>query len=525
MIMSAHTKAVITCFLIAASQPAAASPWLDLRMPEERQRSSERMRAVEMTPDLAPLSLREYPNDPLNAISGERIFQHLENVIALTREHRPPNEPYWGRIAGSKTEHETSRYLANKFRELGLTDVRLDEVKGGPQWIPKEWSVELIADPAYGEGTENYTLNSAFPALQLGDVGDSASHTEQVEAELVYVGFGQPADLVGRDITGKIAVVRAVMQPDSFFQTARGHIDALVEAGAVGVLTVLDSPGNHRYALEDMGPPDVPCFVLGGDDGRFLLDVIAGSNDLPPLRARLNLHTEIKPTWLGYNALGTVSGETDEYMIVMAHLDSYFEGANDNAAGIASLLTLAEYFADEATEKPQRNILFVGISGHHEFSDGVREFITAHSDELDRSVLVMNIEHPSSTYNYYRGELHFKRFTVPGQITTTTSQGTRSLNISNRNKALTDIYAAAIDRYSLVIDANLERRPPSGDAALLVNAGYTTVQILDSNIWYHSDADLTDTIKPAGLERATRVYAEVLRQADRLKRAAIVRKK
>jgi len=46
---------------------------------------------------------------------------------------------------------------------------------------------------------------------------------------------------VGRDLTGKVAVVHSVLQPDPFSQSARGHIEAVIEAGAVGVLTMLDA--------------------------------------------------------------------------------------------------------------------------------------------------------------------------------------------------------------------------------------------------------------------------------------------
>jgi hypothetical protein len=127
----------------------------------------------------------------------------------------------------------------------------------------------------------------------------------------------------------------------------------------------------------------------------------------------------------------------------------------------------------------------------------------------------MNIEHPSSTLSYFRGPLKFKRFTVPGQIVTTTTHGTRSLNVSNGNALLIDFYRQAIDRYGLVINAERELSPPTGDAFDLYRAGYVVVQILDANIWYHSTADRIDVIQAAGMERATRLYADVLDHIDR----------
>jgi Iap family predicted aminopeptidase len=70
-----------------------------------------------------------------------------------------------------------------------------------------------------------------------------------------------------------------------------------------------------------------------------------------------NLHTST--VW------GTLPGTTDETVYIVAHRDGWFEGANDNAAGVATLLGVAEYFAKIPKQKRRRTIMFVGTSGHH----------------------------------------------------------------------------------------------------------------------------------------------------------------
>jgi Zn-dependent M28 family amino/carboxypeptidase len=42
---------------------------------------------------------------------------------------------------------------------------------------------------------------------------------------------------------------------------------------------------------------------------------------------------------------GSLPGSSDETIFVVAHRDGWFEGANDNASGVATMLGLAEYFA------------------------------------------------------------------------------------------------------------------------------------------------------------------------------------
>jgi hypothetical protein len=499
-------------FLLVPGAVYSADAWFGLKMPAKRAQQSQNYREAYATPALPPLSLRlPEADDPYTGIDGAEVHRYLEEIIGITRQHRPDGENYWGRIAGSAAERATADYVADRFREFGLAEVRTETVKGGPQWWPVDWSVTLVGNSAYGEGTEDYRLDSAFPAVQLGA---GAMDVAALEAELVYVGLGQPVNLLNRKLAGRIAVVRAELQPDPFFQTARGHIEEIVHAGAIGVMTIMDAPGNHQYALERLDVPDVPSFVVGGDDGRFLEDVLVASGGIEgpgvALKARLNMKAEVRNSWEGKNVIGLIPGTIDEYVILTAHLDGYFDSANDNAGGVAAMLTLARFFADT---QPQRNLLFVGTSAHHEFSDGSRAFIDAHPEILEKTVLVFNIEHPSSIKSYYRGPLKLERVTVPGQLIVTTSQSKRSLTISNGNPLLHSIYQDGIDRYGMVVDAMIARRP-TGDAYDFFLARTPVVQILDANLWFHSTGDRIDTIHPHGLERATRLYAFVLDRID-----------
>ncbi|MEC9375048.1 MAG: M28 family peptidase [Pseudomonadota bacterium] len=495
--------------------------WFGVAMPDKTEDRSNRLRKALVEPDLPQHSIRlPASEDPYRDIKGDELMAYLQEVINITRETRPEGENFWGRIGGSRSEIAVAEYMAKKFKDFGLNDVQLDDVPGGEQWWPLNWSATLIGDEAYGKGTKDVNFKSAFPAIQLGGIANS---TENLEAELVYVGQGHVADLLGRDVKGKIAVMLANLQPDGFFQTARGHAENAVEAGAAGVLIVMEAPGNHQYALEDMGPPEVPSLVLGGDDGRFLISAIEAAGEDHTISARLSLTTEIRPNWNGKNVRGTIIGETDEWVVIVSHLDGYFDSANDNGAGLASLMALARFYA-ERDIKPRRNMMFVGTSAHHEYSDGADAFIRDHADILKKTVGVMNIEHPASIMSYYRGELKFKNFTLPGQLNTTTTHGSRSLNISNQSELLTGFYREGIDRYGLVVDAMLERSPPTGDAIAFFRAGNTVMQILDSNIWYHSDGDMIDTIPGVGVARATRVYAYVLDQIEKHSRKELLKK-
>ncbi len=506
-----HAAFMLALSLGLVAPAAIAEPWFGLDLPAKRAAKSLKFRQAYSEPDIPPLSLRlSSSEDAYQAIRGEEIHAYLQDIVDLTVANRPAGARYWGRIAGSAAEIASADYLGERFREFGLEEVRSEPVIGGPQWWPHSWQVTLLGDPAYGEGTTDLALETAFPALQLGE---GALAVDGLVGELIFVGRGHAIDLMDRDIKGKIAVVRSVLQSDPFFQSARGYIEGIIEAGAVGVITLLDTPGNNQFALERMGPPGVPCFVLGGDDGRFLEEAMVAAGIDSPLRVRLDIQAEVSESWQGKNIMGVVAGTTAENVVILAHLDGYFESANDNAGGMASLLALAKFFSDPSRNPPNRNLIFLGTSAHHEFSDGARSFVENHADILNDTLLAFNIEHPSSVMTDYRGPLKFERFVLPGQLMTSTSQGTRAWTVSNNNEVLKGIYREAIDRYGLVVNSMMERLP-SGDAYDFFKAGTPVVQMLDSNSWFHSDGDLPDTVHAHGLERATRAYAYILEQID-----------
>lgn len=105
-----------------------------------------------------------------------------------------------------------------------------------------------------------------------------------------------------------------------------------------------------------------------------------------------------KTLWQGENIAGLLpgSGQTDSTIIISAHYDhvgvtsmqralpfgnynkvnrkeqdSIFNGANDNASGVAAMLELARVFAQD---KPYYNLLFVGFSGEELGLLGSAEF-------------------------------------------------------------------------------------------------------------------------------------------------------
>ena len=94
---------------------------------------------------------------------------------------------------------------------------------------------------------------------------------------------------------------------------------------------------------------------------------------------------------------------TDETIYIVAHRDAWFEGASDDASGVATMLGLAEYFAKISKEKRRRTIVFLGTTGHHAVggSATAKWLVENHEQVFARTALIINCEHTATTQLYF----------------------------------------------------------------------------------------------------------------------------
>jgi hypothetical protein len=525
-----------TCILAAViitdcRARAEESKWLGVPTPEERQAAREK--AQQAFPDLGlgPLPLvgpgrSDYPD-----IQGAKMHRYVREIVEFSEQSRRDGNILWGRICGTKYQHDTAAYVQKKFTEYGLQSVHADNFTRNAQWWPTKSRVTLVLDGAGGKS--EYVLRSAFPAPP-----SRSTPPEGLEAEVVDVGLGRPVDLIGRDLRGKIAVLRSQPYLGTIYLMYSGQtIPAeLVKRGAAGVVTIIEAPGNAQTFLYDAHAEPVPAFVLGNDDDTFLEDV-AGRARPGKLRIRMELATEYKPRTSAENVYGMLPGATDEYVIVMAHQDGYFDAAIDNASGLATMLNLAEHYARASkTKKPRRNILFLATAGHHmalgfqrpskqvdgypgSASPGTESLLQNYPDIMKKTVLALNCEHTASIATQTGGDVSMAQATGSFFRQELNTENARALAISNRSPLLLGFFREAIDRYGLVV-AKSSRHVPYGDAGILQNV-VPTVNLIETVGWYHSTADTPDLIPPEGLERTARAFAWFLDKVEGAQRSEI----
>src|SRR5206468_5609859 len=83
--------------------------------------------------------------------------------VAISRRFRDVGHPqYWGRIIGSSSDAESAEWLAQKFRSIGLADVRVQSLPiASAVWEPVQpW--EIVAR----SGDTRLPLASAQPVYE-----------------------------------------------------------------------------------------------------------------------------------------------------------------------------------------------------------------------------------------------------------------------------------------------------------------------------------------------------------------------
>lgn len=117
----------------------------------------------------------------------------------------------------------------------------------------------------------------------------------------------------------------------------------------------------------------------------------------------------------GANLIGYIPGKTDQVIVISAHYDhlgvqdgKIFNGADDNASGVAGILAIAEAFKNS---KPNHTLVFVAFDAEEQGLIGSKVFTTNPPIPLDRIRLNINLDmiaHNNQNEIYAAGGFHYE---------------------------------------------------------------------------------------------------------------------
>jgi hypothetical protein len=376
------------------------------------------------------------PELPVRAESkaAARWWSHVEFLAGDTLQ---------GRETGSEGHKIAARYVATEFEKAGLKpagvngymqpvrlrSLRIDESASGIEIFSGGlWqTLELGAD--------------AYFSLR-------ADLAETFEAPAVFAGYGFSAperdfdEFRGLDVSGKLVLYLTGGPKDlpaalmSHYQSAEERWKRMKALGAAGIAAISNPrasdlpwsrasaarlmPSMRLTGVPDERPPMSIAIHPERAAGRFfagtghtaaeLFGLAADGKPLPKfdLQVRVRTRTRLLATELeSDNVAGVLPGRhperRNEYLVISAHLDhvgtatpppgkpagsadTVFNGAMDNASGVASLIEIARILRKRPLE---RSVLFVAVTGEEKGLLGSQYFV--HAPTVPRGAIIGNL--------------------------------------------------------------------------------------------------------------------------------------
>jgi Zn-dependent M28 family amino/carboxypeptidase len=337
---------------------------------------------------------------------GKRWWSHVQFLADDTLE---------GRDVGSAGFAKAADYVTEQFKSVGL------EPAGSSGYAqPVAFNVAQI-----DEESSSLELVQAGKAenVEFGEEAFFVAHSDgsaQFEAPAVFVGYGLSVpelkydDLATQKLSGKIAVLISggpASMPTgikSHAQSRDERLKALRKAGAIGTITIPNpkaaevpwsrtagarlhprmeladkaTAGEANLSMSAVFNPEHAEKLFAGSGHTFkeVLDLLNAEKAAPhfPLAVRVRAKIAVR-SWQvrSKNLAGVLKGSdpalSKQYVIISAHLDhvgigepvngdKIYNGAMDDASGIASLIEIARGLKDSGA-KPKRSILFLAVTG------------------------------------------------------------------------------------------------------------------------------------------------------------------
>jgi len=494
-----------------AAAQSAAQPWLGVPLPGGLALPPQ-LRVLDDPSFSAPTARVPTGEERYADLEGEPIRELLRQIVGFSAESRASGELMWGRVSGYPAAERTAAWVAIQYRAAGLRDVQVQSYSAdNTMWWPDQWEVRILGTEALGVGTDDVVLRSAVPARGAAIPGGSLT------AQLVFAGdVGTPPSV---DVRGKVAVQRiqpAGVSPSgerygvgafALRSTVSEGAQALLARGALAVINYVDQPGNMH--IRDFGC--AACFNIGGADGAFVRQVVERAmrgGEAEDVRVRLYLDAGEREGLSAQNVMGVVPGDSDEIVIVNAHLDGWYDATGDNGDGLAVDIALARHFA-RAENRPARTLVFIASGGHHSAGlNGPAHWVTMNPELASRVVLVLNLE-------------HIAQYLVdPATFEVARTEQDMGWGISNMAPKIIDITNRARDRYGFRIRPDYDEGVP-GDLGGYASLGVARVQAIHAGPLYHTSGDVFKSVSVEGLERAARFYAYFVSEVAKAPRAQL----
>ncbi len=388
---------------------------------------------------LALFSSCSNENKTNQVITADEIKSH---IVVLA------NDSLMGRKPFTEGENKTINYISQQFKKIGLEpgnngsyfqEVPMVEIKGSPSA-----TMEITG------GKSPLILN--FSTDFVASTRQELDKVELKNSPLVFAGYGIVApeyhwnDYAGLDVKGKTVIV---LVNDPGFKSGDGKLfkgdtmtyygrwtykyEEAARQGAAGVIIVHQTePASYPWSVVNTSFTGAKLYLqqsdkhlnrckaegwITEDAAKKLLGMANITGDIRalarkrdfkaiPLNMSVSLAIQNKLKYsTSHNVIATLKGSSNagEYIVYTAHWDhlgigkpdakgdSVYNGAVDNADGVASLISMAKAFVS-TKDKPKRSIVFLAVTGEEQGLLGSEYYATHPIYPLNKTIANLNMD-------------------------------------------------------------------------------------------------------------------------------------
>ena len=375
------------------------------------------------------------------AITAEMVREPLEYLAG---------DACRGRAAGSEEMHKAARYVAERLKEMGLKPgapdgTFLQTFEHGRRDVNRTRTALTLTGKTQGNAWQRkLVLDATFVPFRFSAQGS-------VDAELVFAGYGISSpehgydDYADLDVKGKAVLIMRYEPGEKDAQSPFGGAEHTTHAtfeakvanaekhGAVALVMFTgdhyhEAAGNDLYAhhaaarresvdipvLQVTRPEAVRLFKSCGKDAAEVQREIdrttrPASFPIDGVRVQAEVAFDRQPIRL-QNVVAVLPGAdeklSEETVVVGAHLDhigarsadpdkpdrdTIFNGADDNASGVAALLAIARAMTRENL-RPKRTIVFCAFDGEEIGLLGSRHYVNHPVRPLEKTAVMINLD-------------------------------------------------------------------------------------------------------------------------------------
>ncbi len=412
-------------------------------------RKSTARRSSPPRPSIFDVLRSQDHNIPQVNLEVEPVIRQIEEHELRAHVKFLADDLLEGRGTGTRGGMLAARYIAAQFEAIGLEPAALDRTYFQQvEMVGTKTDQTVKLSVKGGSQSAEFSFGNEFVA------GTDVEQTEiPINTDVVFVGYGIQApelnwdDYKGLDVRGRIVLILVNEPPATSVEphlfsgkaltyygrwtykyeeaTRRGAAGAILihtnESAGYGWNVVYSSWSGERFILlpETAAPALKLKSWVTEETARKLLHLAgkdfdqlrqaAQTRDFRPVPLNLRVETTLRTTTrrvLAPNVVGILRGSDEqlkqEYLVYTAHWDhlgirpeqpgdNIYNGAVDNATGVASLLAIAKTFAS-LNVRPKRSILFIATAAEEQGLLGA-EYYTRHPlVPLAKTVASINLD-------------------------------------------------------------------------------------------------------------------------------------